>query len=329
MTCFDDLSIDLLLKIFDYFSFIERFQTFFGLQKRLDNAIRNYPTGIDLSQVISYNIIQHSSFTCRSLKLSGSDLQPFQIQYSHLNFETLRTVTFKKMNLLTLYSFIEKLPMKQLESITIGRLTWRYYPIDLYKQIWSIIMDSIRDNSLRYLHLPYHIRYWDIGKLSFDFPALKHATLEYISASQMLTFMKHTPNLCRFKACLTPPHHALFSHTIILPQLNHLTLNLQDTWTFEQLQQLLTVCPYLKHLILKLEAKNETKIIFNPSAWQTLVEEKLPLLIFLRVQLRCIVQYSDKDYQTAFNNATYWLQKQPHFQVKIYKVQCEFFYTID
>ena len=132
MTCFDDLSIDLLQKLFDYFSFIELFQAFFGLQKRLDNAIRDYSKGIDLSQVISYKIIQDFSFQSRSLKLSGIDLQLFQIKYSHLNFETLRTVTFTKMNLHTLYSFIEKLPMKQLESITIGRLIWYYYPIDFY-----------------------------------------------------------------------------------------------------------------------------------------------------------------------------------------------------
>jgi len=328
MTCFDDLSIDLLIKLFDYFSFIELFQAFFGLQKRLDNVIRNYSIGINLSQVLNYNIIQYFSFQCQSLTLSGIDLQSFQTKSSYLNFEALRIVSFKKMNLVTLYSFIEKLPMKQLESITIGRLTWHYYPIDFYKEIWSAIMDSIRDNRLRSLYLPYHIHHWDITKLSFNFSSLKHATLEYISVSQMLTFMEHTPNLRRFKACLTTSHDKNFSYRIILLHLNHLTLNLHDKWSFKQIHQLLTVCPHLKHLMLKLEARKEMKTMFEPSTWQILIEDKLPDLIFLRLHLNCIVQYSNQDYQNyqaSFNHATYWLQREPHFQVTVYVVQREIF----
>ncbi|CAF3640278.1 unnamed protein product, partial [Rotaria sp. Silwood2] len=61
-------------------------------------------------------------------------------------------------------------------------------------------------------------------------------------------------------------HKNLLRHKIILPKLNHLTLNLQDEWILEELEPLLTIYPYLKYLILKLRAKIEKKIMFEPIA---------------------------------------------------------------
>jgi hypothetical protein len=324
MTCFDDLSIELLLEICNYLTFTEILHAFFGLQERFDNAIRDYPACVHLSKVINQFDLQSLSFQCRSLVLSGVDIQSFQMKCFHLNFSSLRGVKFIKMNLLTLHSFIKILPIHQLESIIIGRFTYQYYPIDLYKQIWSIIMNAVNGNCLRYLHLPYHVRYWNIEKLPDDFIALRRATLEYVPVSQMLAFINHTPNLRRFKTCLASPHKDLFRYVISLSKLNHLTLNLHDQWSLEEIQQLFTICPYLKHLILKLEVHKETKIIFQPITWQTLIEEKLPNLIFLRLQLNCIIVHSDMiDYhcENKFNHTEYWLQRQPHFQVTIKKIQ--------
>jgi len=326
MMSFDDLSSDVLLEIINYLSFTELIHAFFGLQKRLDDVIRNYSSCINISKIINQNDLEHLSFKCRSLILSGLDLNLFQMKYYHLNLISLRSITFMKMNLLTLYSFIEKLPMQQLESITIGRFTWQYYPIDLYKQIWSIIMNSINGNRLRYLYLPYHIRHWDTKNLSYEFSVLRRAILEYTSVTQMLAFMSHTPNLRRFKACLAAPHRDLFRYTITLSKLNYLALNLHDDWSLEEIQQLFTICPYLKHLILKLEVRKETKIIFEPITWQTLIEEKLTYLIFLRLQLNYTIVSPDTERsnsQEKFNHAEYWLQRQPHFQVTINEMHRE------
>ena len=216
MTSFDDLSIDLLQEIFHYLIFTDLFHAFFGLQRRLDNTIRDYPVCVNISRVISDPHLQELSFRSRSLILSGSDLHPFQIMHSHLKFKSLQGVVFIKMNLLTLHSFVGRLPMCQLESMIVGRFTWQYYPADLYKQVWPIIMNAVDGSRLRYLHLPYHARYWNIETLDGDFTALRRATLEYISVSQMLIFMSHTPNLRRFKACLASPHRDLFRYAISL-----------------------------------------------------------------------------------------------------------------
>ena len=45
---------------------------------------------------------------------------------------------------------------------------------------------------------------------------------------------------------------------------------------FEEIQQLFTISSCLRHLNFKLEAHEKRKIIFQPSTWQTLIEENLP-----------------------------------------------------
>jgi hypothetical protein len=179
-------------------------------------------------------------------------------------------------------------------------------------------MNAVNGNCLRYLHLPYHIRYWNIEKFPDNFTALRRATLEYISVSQMLTFIMQTPNLQRLKTCLASSHKDLFQYTISLSKLSHLILSLHDQWSLEDIQQLFTICPYLKYLILRLEVHNETKNILQPNTWQTLIEEKLPHLIFLRLHLNCINMHPDIN---KFNRTEYWLQQKPHFQVTIKEIQ--------
>jgi hypothetical protein len=228
------------------------------------------------------------------------------------------------MNLSTLHSFIEILPIHQLESIIIERFTWQYHPIDLYRQVWSIIFNAVNRNRLHYLRLPYHVRYWNIENFPDDFTTLRRASLEYISTSQMLTFISHTPNLRRFKTCLASPHKDHFQYAVSLSKLNHLTLSLHDQWSLKEIQQLFTIFPYLKYLILRLEVHEETKIILQPTIWQTLIDEELPHLIFLRLQLNCIIVHPDVksyDCENKFNRTEYWLQRKPHFQVIIKEIQ--------
>ncbi|CAF3775408.1 unnamed protein product, partial [Rotaria socialis] len=79
----------------------------------------------------------------------------------------------------------------------------------------------------------------------------------------MLIFMSYCPNLRRFKVYLDGPHNDLCPYIIILQNRHDLILNLQDEWSFEQL---LTTCPYLKHLALKLEARKGIHNMLEPLA---------------------------------------------------------------
>jgi hypothetical protein len=317
-TCFDDLSIDLLLEIFDYLSFTELFQAFFGLQRRFDNAIRGYPACMDLSMAINCNALHHESFMCRSLKVSSDDQQQFCMVHSHINFATLRAVTFETITLTTLLRFIDLLPMQQLEFIKITKINSSNDPAEMYQQVWSIIMATGR-NRLRYLHVPQQIGGWDAKQLSFDLPVLEYVTLEYISTDRMLTFMRHTPNLRRLKTHLYGLDWGenLYTYDSVLHKLNHLSLNVQYCYSFEQLNHLFGMCPHLTHLILELKAREKTETMIEPTAWQTLIEQYLPGLIYLRLRLSMFVTYlyERRDFQSPFDHAQYWLQRRPFFQV--------------
>lgn len=322
MACFEDLNIDLLTRIFNYLTFTEIFLAFFGLKKRLNDIIREHPMSIDLSKIKNYHYVEHFSYRCQSLMLSGVDLHSFEMIYSCLNFTTLRNIIFNKMNAATLFSYIEHLPIQQLESITIEHFTWHYYPIDFYKQVWSRIMTLIDGTCILSLNLPYHIRYWTIEKPSYDFSALKYVRLEYLSVSQLLKFITYSPNLCRLKVCLDGPHKDLFRYVIILTKLRHLTLNLHDEWSVEEIQQLLNISPYLKYLSLKLIARPDMKIMYEPTTWQALIENQLSYVKLLQLHLNPIVVYSNMEryeFQEKFNHAEYWHQRKPHFQVKVGK----------
>lgn len=317
MICFNDLTIDLFREICQYLTFSELFFTLFGLLKHLNDAIRAFPACIHVSKAIDGLNLQRLTFQCRSLILSGVDFPSWQTISSRLNLSSLQAVQFIKMNLLTFHSFIEILPIEQLQSIHIGRFTWQYYPKDFYRHVWSTLMNSIDGNRLRYLSLPYHIRYWNIEELTKDFPALRQASLEYISIEQMLAFFNRTPNLRRFKACIDSPHRDLFRHRRILSKLTHLTLILQDEWSWKEIQQLFSLFPYLKHLNLKLEGKN----LFDPIAWQRLIEEQFPHLISLKLQLnRIITDVDDYPQENEFYWNTYWLERHEDFHVTIKEI---------
>ena len=321
MIGFNNLTIDLFREICQYLTFSEVFFTLFGLLKHLDEAIRASPACIHLSKTIDRLNLQRLPFQCRSLILSGVDLHSWQTISSRLNLSSLQAVKFIKMNLLTFHSFLGKLPIEQLQSIHIGRFTWQYYPKDLYKQVWSILMNSIDGNRLHYLSLPYHIRYWNIEEFTNDFPALRQASLEYISIGQMLAFFNRTPNLRRFKACIDSPHQDLFRHRMILSKLTHLTLILQDEWSWREIEQLFSLFPHLNYLNLKLEAKKRMKNIFDPIAWRRLIEEQFPHLITLKLQLNCIITNLD-DYpqENEFYWNKYWLERQENFHFTIKEI---------
>ncbi len=96
--------------------------------------------------------------------------------HSHVNFATLRAVTFETITLTTLLRFVDLLPMQQLESIKITKINSSNDPAEMNQQVWSVIVATGR-HLLRYLHVPQQIGRWDAKQLSFDLPVLENFTL--------------------------------------------------------------------------------------------------------------------------------------------------------
>ncbi len=163
-------------------------------------------------------------------------------------------------------------------------------------------------DSIRYLHVPKEILFLNPKKLSFDLPTVEHVIFEYIAINQMLAFVHHMPNLRRLKTHLHREWKAIDTLDFTIRKLNHLNVTIKDDWSFEELEQLFTICPHLTHFILQLDVGGRGRTMTEPREWQILFEQYLPDLICLR--LRLTINFSDPEYmklgfQAPFDHAEY------------------------
>jgi hypothetical protein len=305
MPCFDCLNTELLLEIFDYLSFTDLFLAFFNLQQRINNAIRAYPACIDLSKTTDRNTLIHGPFLCRALIVLDDDSQENQIDCLHFNFEAIRGITFKSVNFTRLQLFFEQLPMQQLESITIEILDRQDGSRDMDQQIWSAIAIAGR-NQLRYLHVSLRILRWKVEQLLFDLPSLQYVILKNISAAEMLAFVRHTPNLYSFIGRVTGWRNDSYASDFSLSRLTRLDLHIEGCSSFEELRQILSVCPCLTHFILRFRITENNMAMIDARGWQTLIEQCLPCLIYLKIRFfRYVRMESDSHLQDIFVRSEY------------------------
>jgi hypothetical protein len=207
--------------------------------------------------------------------------------------------------------------MQQLESITIESLSREDSPRDIDQQVWSAIAIAGR-NQLHYLCASLRIIRWDVEQLLFDLSSLQYVILKDISAKEMLAFIRHTPNLRSFTGRITSWINDSYACNFSLPKLTHLDLHMEGCNSFEELEQLLFVGPYLTHFTLRFWITGNNVIMVNATGWQILIEKCLPCLTYLKVRLFRYVQIvSDADLQETFDLSKYWLRRQPQFDIKV------------
>ncbi len=317
MTNFGCLNTDLLFEIFDYLSFADLFRAFFNLQQRINNAIRAYPACIDLSNMNDRKALIHGPFLCRALMGLDDDSQSNQIDFLHFNFSAIRAIEFKYVNFTTFKSLSERLPMQQLESIIIESIGRQNGPKDIDQQIWSTVAIAGR-NQLRYLRTSLPIIRWNTEQLLFDLPSLKCVIFKDISAEEMLAFVRHTPNICSLTGRITGWSNDSYASDFICPRLTHLNLRIEGCSSFEKLHRLFSVCPYLTYFILRFWIKEKNASMVNPTGWETLIEQCLPCLIYLKIRLfRYISPLNFFDVDEKFDLSEYWLSRQPHYDIQV------------
>jgi hypothetical protein len=264
------------------------------------------------------NICKHGPFLCRALIVSNTDSQENQIDCLHIKFEAIRAIEFKYVNFTTLQSFFKQLPMQQLESIAIEIFDKQDGPIDMEQQIWSTIAIA-GQNQLRHLRTSLQIIRCYTELLLSNLPSLQYVILKYISVEEMSTFVRHTPNLCSFTGRITEwDNDKSASDFTLLSKLTHLDLHIKGCNSFEKLRQLLSVCPYLTHLMLRFWITERNASMINATRWQTLIEQCLPRLIYLKIRLfRYIRTRNYPDFKDTFNQSEYWLRRRPQFDIQV------------
>jgi len=317
MMNFACLIAELLFEIFDYLSFTDLFRAFFNLQGRINNAIRTYPACIDLSKTADRKALIHGPFLCRALIVMDDHSESNQIDFLHFNFSAIRAIEFKYVNFTTFQSLFKRLPMQQLESIIIEGINRRDSPRDIDQQIWSTVALAGR-NQLRYLRTSLRIIRWNTEQLLFDLPSLKCVIFKDISAKEMFAFVRHTPNICSLTGRITAWSNDSDASDLICLRLIHLNLHIEGCSSFEKLHRLFSVCPSLTHFMLRFWITENNVSMVNVKRWETLIEQCLPCLIYLKIRLfRYIRVIDDSDVEGTFDSSEYWLSRQPHYDIKV------------
>ncbi|CAF3369699.1 unnamed protein product [Rotaria socialis] len=318
MATFDCLTTELLLEIFDYLSFTDIFRAFFNLQQRINDVIQTYPVCIDLTKTTDQNALVYGPFLCRALIIACDDSLENEINALPLNFGVIRALEFKYGNSTMLLSIFDQLPISQLESITIGNFDNENSSVNIGQQIWSTIAIA-GQNKLRYLRASLPIIREDTEQLLFDLPSLKCAILNHVSAEEVLRFILHTPNLCSLTSSVAVWNIHNYEPSFTLSNFRHLDLRIKGCNSFERLGQIFSVCPYLTHLILRFWITESNVFMVDGTQWQTLVEQYLPCLTYLKVRLfRYERLMDDPNFDDTFNLSEYWFRRKPEFDIKVW-----------
>jgi hypothetical protein len=317
MTTFDCLNTDLLFEIFDYLSLSDIVLAFFNLQQRINDAIRAYPVCIDLSTTTDRHTLVHGPFLCRALTVMEDDSKETSINYLQINFRAIRAINFKYINSIQLQLLLKYLTIEKLESITIERLDREGASEDIEQYIWSIITIAGR-NQLQYLYVSDPCIQYDAEQLLVHMPSLKCVTFKEMFAKEMLTFVHYTPNLRSLTSRITIWNLDDYISDFSLLKLTHLNLCINNCNSFEELRQILFICPYLTHFTLQFWIKFYNELMIDATGWQTLIEECLPHIIYLKIRLYRFMRnsYGPNPGET-FNSTEYWLRRKPQFDIQV------------
>jgi hypothetical protein len=317
MTSFDCLNTDLLFEIFDYLSFTDLVLAFFNLQKRINDAIRAYPACIDLSTTTDRGALIDGPFLCRALTVMDNDSQDTQIDYLQINFGAIRAINFKSINSVKLQLLSKQLPIEKLESITIESLNREGNSKDIEQQIWSIITIA-GQNQLRHLYVSDRDIRCNAKQLLVHMPSLRYVTFNDMFAKEILTFLHYTPNLCSVTGRITIWNLNNYVSDFSLLRLTYLNLYISNCNSFEKLHQLLSICPYLTDFTLQFWITSYNESMVDATGWQTLIEECLPYLIYLKIRLFRFMRVSDgSTLEKTLDSTEYWLKRQPQFDIKV------------
>ena len=155
---FDDLSLEVLLDIFDYLPALDCFRAFSRLNGKIDSALKLTGLSIDLTLVSNRTfeefyediIFAHHGRQIRALKVSNELtidlLERIFRQYRLRDFKQLRSLTLIRPSYMTLGSLAFLVPqLRQLEHLSIDANT---YPEEFFSQV------TTKSSSLKSCHLP-------------------------------------------------------------------------------------------------------------------------------------------------------------------------------
>ena len=194
---FDALSNEIVLQIFDYFSWHEIQFSFGALNRRLDGLIETYPHAVDLLAANNY------PNQLRSLKINRSyQLSTFS-NFSLDQLSTVRSLALSNLKAADVRAVLRSMPIEQLEYIylgicpTYGEPTGRKLVQSVQKEILSLGIHRLRHCYLK------ETCDRSIDDLPRTLPALRSLQLLACPSFSVLSqYLARAPNLRSLRACI-------------------------------------------------------------------------------------------------------------------------------
>ncbi|CAF3678100.1 unnamed protein product [Rotaria sp. Silwood1] len=333
MTCFEDLSGELLMVIFEYMDVEDIWTIFFNMNTRFNTLV--FDSRLRLTANISkidkakfdkfcLSLFQTNCYNIFTLILSNNyyrypQIEQFLFHTNFIYFQSLYSLILIDINYNELINITKQI--KQL--INLNHLHINTHEIFHDKQLINVTYELFNQPNIRVLGLNFHekIQWCDNKTLSLS--NIKVLSLNFINIDRLFLLLSHCPHLhslsmtldSRCNTLITNDNNELLSQTTVkYPQIVHLRFYYRS-FNVSILQRLLDVLPSLKRFSIDTLIYKEDYI--HATFWTLLLQQRLPLLERIRLVLRGffglesneIINETGKNLIGGYQYDRYWLDR--------------------
>ncbi|CAF1555270.1 unnamed protein product [Didymodactylos carnosus] len=283
-SCFESMPNDLFMELFDYFDAYSIYQSFFGLNYRLNQIISHCQMYVDYHRITSSekqkwfleNLIINR---IRSLKLTNLNQIKFQYQLS-----SLQTLIFIAMNANDIKQILNSnlIPLQQLKFVSVNNCDGgKKDKDDVCKLLLSEHMLMLKECKLEF-------KYGTSFKYITPTPLLQieRLTINWCSLTNLIRLFPYLPNIKYLKVCIQRRDIAPFqsSSIVSLNNIKELHITIFDG-TYERIIRLLKCCESSKLTRLKLYFFTNIYSMIDGKQWESILTQYVPYLITINLDV--------------------------------------------
>ncbi|CAF3967485.1 unnamed protein product [Adineta steineri] len=336
VTCFEDLSNELIYEIFELLDFHHVYQAFYSLNTRFYNLIVNstVPIDINLSSISKstfhrYNkdVILPNKHRIHSLHLSNPCLyddisSPIHILSQFLRLETLSLNNIESKHLEYLLPTLVSLSCLSSLSITSN---------DIIRNKTSIYYQIVRLPALKYCSLS--LKRSNSGEplllTANEYSLIEHLIIKHdITTNELYNLLSHVPQLRRlYVSDISSSWRKVIKTSVfILPYLTHISLDLNSIYfnAFEEMMIDIFNQVQVLHISIRF-IYNE--MYGNANRWEQLILSHMPNLRIFDIQYDNITTDNHNGNQVISNTtsdnftSSFWIKRQSFFTQQYFQEQ--------
>ncbi|CAF3540845.1 unnamed protein product [Rotaria sordida] len=333
MTCFEDLSGEILMIIFEYMDVEDLWTIFFNMNTRFNTLV--FDSRLRLTANISkidktkfdqfcLSLFQTNCNNIFILILSNNyyrypQIRQFLFHTTFMYFQSLYSLILIDIN----YDELMKITNQIKQLSNLNHLHVNTHEIYHDKQLMNITQELFNQPNIHVLGLDFHekIQWYDIKTISLS--NIEVLSLNFINIDRLFLLLPYCPHLRSLSMTLDSRCNSLITNdnseslsqsTITYPQITSLRFYFRS-FNISALQRLLNALPSLKRFSIDTLMYKEDYI--RASFWTLLLQQRLPLLERVRLVLRGFfglesnekINENRKNFIGGYQYDQYWLDR--------------------